>query len=323
MDEPVTTMLTSMLHVGIATFMKSPYVPLDKLRDVKADVAFLGAPFEQCCCGIPGASFGPRVLRQASDDLMTYNLELDLDLADHIKMVDVGDAPSIPGSVELSHKNIEDGVAAICRAGAFPVTMGGDHSITLPSFKGFYRESKAKKFGVIQIDTHQDFADEYGGQKISNCTQMTRISEMDRVDPHNMVQIGMRNMLAPKEEIVRSRKAGVTTFFIWDVFKRGIEDVTREAVKIARNGTDALYLTVDIDCLDAAYAPATSVPTPGGLTSRQLIEAVRIIGKSGIDAFDLSEVSGPNQDSNLITARAGATVIAELIGAKVYGKLHK
>ncbi len=200
-----------------------------------------------------------------------------------------------------------------------PIVLGGDHSITLPAFKGLHKHGNGK-IGLIHFDTHMDTADNYGGQKISNCTQITRIAELERVDPKNIVQIGHRNYLNPRDEKINAEKMGITTFYVWDVFKRGIEDVTKEAIEIAKKGTDALYLTVDIDVLDAAYAPATSVPSPGGISSRQLIEGVRLVAMAGVDGLDLVEVSGPQQDSNLITARSAASVIADFIAAHTLGK---
>ncbi|RLI44368.1 agmatinase [Candidatus Bathyarchaeota archaeon] len=317
MEKIGTPMLESVLHTGISTFMKSPFVPpkAEELKKVGANVAYLGIPFEGCAVGIPGASFGPRMVRIGSDDIISYNYELDVDIADHFKIVDCGDVPVIPMDITGSFKKIEDTVAEIVGAGVFPIIIGGDHSITLPAFKGFYRHTTGN-VGLIHFDTHMDTSDTYGGMKISNCTQITRIAEMERVNPKNIVQIGIRNHLNPKSERLMGEKLGIKVFPIWEIFKRGIEPVMKEAVEIVKDGTDAIYITLDIDVLDAAYAPATSVPTPGGLTSRQLIEAVRIAAKAGVDAFDLVEVSGPQQDPNFITGRTAATIIAELLAAK-------
>jgi len=265
------------------------------------------------------------VLRQISDDIDYYNVETDIDLREHLTMVDCGDVGSwrtATGDTAKAHKEIEDAVAEITKAGAFPITFGGDHSISLPAFRGFHRETKGK-IGVIHFDTHLDTADIMGGERISNCTQMKRMTELgQRVPPKNMVHVGIRfSSFNIREERKIAENLGMKVLYMGDVVRRGIGDVTKEAVDIAKQGTDLVYFTLDIDVLDAPYSPATSVPTPGGLTNRELIEACRLIGKSGLDAFDLVEVSGPMQDPNLITARVGATCVAELLGGLVQKRL--
>jgi len=313
---------------AFSTFMGSSYVPprAEEIRKLKADFAVVGAAFEGCCVGVPGASHGPRVMRQISDDIDYYNVETDIDLREHIKIVDCGDVGSwrtATGDTSKAHKEIEDAVAEITKAKAIPIVFGGDHSITLPAFRGFHKETKGK-IGVVHFDTHLDTADVLGGEKVSNCTQMKRMTELgDRVPPRNMVHAGIRfSSFNIREERKIAEKLGMKVFYMGDIIRRGIAEVTKEAIDIAKKETDLLYFTLDIDVLDAPYAPATSVPTPGGLTNRELIEVCRLIGKSGVDGFDVVEVSGPMQDPNLITARIAATCVAELMGATVQKRLR-
>jgi len=321
-QEKPEVFLETLLHVGIPTFMKLPFVypKKEELEKAKADIAILGAPFEGCCVSTSGASFGPRMIRLATDSVTSYNLELDIDILEHVTFVDCGDVRVVPGTTEVSHERIREAVSEIIEAGTLPIIMGGDHSITFAAFQALHEHVNGK-IGLIQFDTHFDCADTYGGERISNCTPIKRIAELKKVDPQNIVQIGIRGLLNPRQLKINAEELGIKTFYMWDILRDGIEKVTREAVRIAKNGTDALYVTVDIDVLDAAYAPATSSPSPGGLTSRQLIEAVRIVGKAGVSAFDLAEVLGPHGDVNNITARVAANIILEMLGA--YVKEHR
>lgn len=137
--------------------------------------------------------------------------------------------------------------------------------------------------------------------------------ELEKIDAANVAQIGIGD--ASLQSKTRATKLGLSSFDVWAVLDRGIKDVAKEAAEIATNGTDHVYVTVDVDILDAAYAPATEIPTIQGLTSRQLIEAIRIVAQAGADGFDICEVGGHQQDPNIITARAAATVTAEFIAS--------
>jgi arginase family enzyme len=147
-----------------------------------------------------------------------------------------------------------------------------------------------------------------------------RISELENVDPNNIVQVGIR--ATDREGRRMGEKLGITTFYARETLRRGFENVIKEAIDIAKDGTDYLYCTVDVDVLDAAYAPATSWPSPGGPTTMQLMNAVGMIGKAGADAFDLVEVF-PRGDPNLITARAAGWITREFLLNHVLKKLGR
>lgn len=321
----------SVLYTGTGiSFMRAPFVgdPNEKeLKKAGADAAILGVPYEGCAVGIPGASYGPMAIRLGSSDLFTYNVEFDVDIAEHFKFVDCGDVILPVGDKIGSHKEIQDAVSVIAGAGVMPIVLGGDHSITLPAFKGFYEHVKGK-VGIIHFDCHMDSSETLGGEKISNASWITRVAELERVNPRNIAQIGIRgwanvNIPNMREMKETAEKLGVKTFFMGEVSRRGIVEVTKEAIETAHDGTEAVYLTIDIDVLDGATATATSIPTPGGLTSRELIQAVRLVGRAGVDSMDVVEVSGPQQDWNFITARTAATLIAEVMGSIVLKKLGR
>lgn len=305
--------MTGKIFTTATTFMNVPSVPLkaEEIMKAKADVAILGAPFEGPTWGIPGTTFGPITIRYASAQVQTYDVEYDIDLLDHMNIVDCGDVVQVPHNTLESYKRIEDGVSEIVSAGAMPITFGGDHAITYPAFKGFHRHKYKKgKIGLIQFDSHSDTYDIMDGSKHTNATEITRISELENVDPKNIVQVGIRAFDREGRRV--GEKLGITTFYARETLRRGFEEVTKEAIDIAKDGTDYLYCTVDIDVLDAAYAPGTSWPSPGGPTTMQLMNAVGMVGKSGVDAFDLVEVF-PQGDPNMITARAAGWITRELL----------
>ena len=131
--------------------------------------------------------------------------------------------------------------------------MGGDHSVTLPAFRAFTNARPEDR--VIHFDTHLDISDTYAGERISNCTQMLRIAEIPSVDPDNIVHIGIRGWLNPRELRRTSERLGYDIFSLPEIERRGLRDVVDEALALTSKGTDLLYLTVDIDVLDPAFAP--------------------------------------------------------------------
>ncbi|MFZ5632753.1 MAG: agmatinase [Bacillota bacterium] len=313
--------LETVMQNGVKnTFLKLDYVPFDdeSFKDCKADFAVLGAAFEQCCVYRPGSGFGPQSIRIASEQFSTYNIEMDVEITDKVKIVDAGDVAIVPGNRDKSHDRIEEAVANIYKNGAIPVMMGGDHSVTLPAVKGILQTFEGK-LGIIHFDTHMDTADEYAGEKISNCTQMLRIAEMEQVNGNNIVQIGIRGCLNPKEELLLAQKAGIHTLLINEVLQNGIDAVVEKAIKLASDGTDGIYLTVDIDVLDPIYAPGTCAPSPGGLSIRELIDSVRRIGKEKIVGFDLVEVA-PQYDLGGVTQRCAVAVMLEFLSAAALRK---
>jgi agmatinase len=319
----------TILQSGIPTFMRAPFVDYPnekKLKKAGADAAILGVPYEDCNVGIPGDSYGPREIRLGSSDVWTYNVEFDLDIAEHFKFVDCGDVILPPGNKMKSFKEIQKAVSRIAGAGVMPIVLGGDHSITFPAFKGFSEHVKGK-IGIIHFDSHMDAADALLGDRFNDATWVPRVAELERVNPKNIAQIGMHGWLNVADRVREMKevgeKLGIRTFFLEEVLKRGIEEVTKEAIEIAHDGTEAVYLTIDVDVFDSAFVPATECPTPGGLTSREMIQAVRLIGRSGVNAMDVCGVGGPFRDWNFMTGRTVAVLIAEVMGSIVLRKLGR
>lgn len=311
--------LQTSLQCGVSnTFLRSEYVDLNReaIKKSGATHVVVGAPFDMCCVYRPGTSFGPQAIRSVSEQFMTYNFDLDIDIADYLKLYDAGDAAMIPGNPIKCHENIENAVEEICAAGATPIILGGDHSVPIPAVRGLMKQFKGKKLGLIMFDTHMDTADTYAGEKISNCTNNVRFIESGVMEGKNIAHIGIRGCLNPKEEWEYAKEHGITVFTSRDVRKKGIDEVIKRAIEIASDGTDGIYVTVDIDCLDPAFGPGTCAPSPGGLTSWELIDACKEIGLAkNVVAFDVCEVAPQYEADSNITARAACRAICEYLGA--------
>jgi agmatinase len=234
------------------------------------DVAIVGAPTDDLVSDRPGTRFAPRAIRAASCPPGPH-LEVQVDAFERLRVVDFADAPVIPADAERSHQAIEDTVGQVLAAGLVPIVLGGDHSITEPDIRAC--AARHGPVGLLHFDTHADTGTEVFGVERSHGTPMYRLVEADLVDPERYVQIGLRGYWPGEAEFAWQAEKGITSFFMHDVRDRGIRAVMEEA--LARVGTGAAFLTVDVDVLDPAYAPGTGTPEPGGMTSTDLLWACR------------------------------------------------
>jgi agmatinase len=308
---------TGVLHAGIASFLQAPIVnpKADELKAVGATHAIYGFPFDYTTITRPGSSHGPRAVRDASSQYLPYHFDFDLDLSEHITLVDCGDVRAIPGSAAKTFAAAESDLDEIYKAGAMPIIVGGEHSTTIPGAASFARAAEGP-LGLVMFDTHVDTAMDMGGETLTHCAPITRTLENEKFSFKNTVIIGMHGPANPREERQWVEEHGVRMYTIDEVVDRGIKEVTREAMEIAWDGTKGVYLTVDLDCLDASYVPGTCAPEPGGLTARELLQALKIVGQFGYSAFDIAEVA-PQYDLGGITARMGCRVILDLLASHI------
>lgn len=308
---------TGVLHAGIASFLQSPIVEpkVDDLKSVGATHAIYGFPFDHTTITRPGSSHGPRAVRDASSQYLPYHFDYDLNLSDSITLVDCGDVKAIPGSAAKTFAAAEADLDEIYKAGVMPIIVGGEHSTTIPGAASFAR-SKKGPLGLVMFDTHIDTAMDMGGEKLTHCAPITRSLDLEQYSAKNTVIIGMHGPANPVEERRWVEEHGVRMYTMEEIMDRGIKRVTREAMEIAWDGTDGVYLTIDLDCLDASFVPGTCAPEPGGLTSRELLHALKIVGEFGFSAFDIAEVA-PQYDIGGITARMGCRIILDLLAARI------
>lgn len=294
--------------VGIPTFAKSPLC-LDWTA-IDADVAVLGAPYDFGTQWRAGARFGPRAVREASTLFSfgragAYDHEDDVTYLDGVRIVDIGDADIIHTDTVQSHANIEAGVRAILAAGALPVVIGGDHSITIPTIAAY---SDAAPFHLVQIDAHLDFVDERHGVRNGHGSPMRRAAERDWVT--GLTQIGIRNVSSTaKEGYDDARRMGSDILSVREARRLGTSGLLD---RIPSGGR--VYLTIDIDGFDPSIAPGTGTPSHGGFLYYEVLELIAgLAARSDIVGIDLVEVA-PDYDHTGTTAILAAQVLLNAIG---------
>jgi agmatinase len=295
-------------YAGFLTFGGAPATQ-DPRELAGFDVAIVGAPTDELVSDRPGTRFAPRAIRAASCPPGPH-LEAKVDAFEVLRIVDYGDAPVIPADPAATHAAIERVVREVVEAGVVPVVLGGDHSITEPNVRAV--ASASSPVGLLHFDTHADTGFEVFGVERSHGTPMYRLVEAGLVDPRRYVQIGLRGYWPTEREFAWQRERGITSFFMHDVRERGLHEVLEDALRVIGNGRT--FITVDIDVLDPAFAPGTGTPEPGGMTTAELLWAVRQAGsRLEIVGADLVEIIPTSVGSADITALAGERIVRELL----------
>jgi agmatinase len=273
-------------YAGLLTFSGMPYTQ-DPAELEGFDVAVVGAPMDDLVSDRPGARFAPRAIRAASCPPGPH-LEAKIDAFSALRVADFGDAPVIPADPVTSHAAIESTVAQVLAAGAVPVTLGGDHSITKPCIEAC--AAARGPVGVIHFDTHTDTGAEVFGVERSHGTFMKQLVDGGQVVGARYAQIGLRGYWPGETEFTWQAEHGITALFAHDVRDLGIREVVGRALAAVGNGP--VYLTVDVDVLDPAFLPGgTGTPEPGGLTASELLLGVRLVcGAVDLVGCDVVEV---------------------------------
>jgi agmatinase len=304
------TMWTSLLHAGLAgSFMRFPHVAAraDALRDAGAGAAIYGIPFDATNISRTGSNYGPRGIRDVSCQFLTYNAMFDFDVADALSPVDCGDCDVIPGDPARTFARAQADLEEILRAGALPVTLGGEHSVTIPAVRAV--RAVHENPGLILVDAHLDTAPDVGGELLSHCSPITRAVDAG-FDPAKIALVGISGWMNPRTELAYCREHGITVIWLEEIEERGVAWAVERAGEVTRDGTDGVYLSFDVDSLDSAHAPGTCCPTPGGLTSREAIELVRGVCADGLLGVDVVEVA-PSLDPTPATALIGGRIALE------------
>lgn len=300
MDNTVNLPIT-----GICSFAKYPICT--NVKDLDADIAVMGIPYDTGVGFLSGTKFGPRRIREISThyargDAGFYDPELGETLlgAPH-KIMDYGDADIVTGDIEKSFENIAWAVREIRKKGIIPAIMGGDHSISIPVARGLADEEDVT---VIQLDAHLDWSDSPGGQSYGNGSPMRRMSEMDHIS--DMVQIGLRGLgSSRKEDFDAAEEYGSKLIPAREAYKLGVEKVVDQIPK-----ADKYYVTIDIDCFDISLATGTGSPSPGGFSFDFLNDIlVGIAEKGNVICFDLVEVAPQYDPTNSTTRVAAMTML--------------
>jgi arginase family enzyme len=268
-------------YAGLLTFAGVPYTQ-DAVHLEGVDVAIVGAPMDDLVSDRPGTRFGPRAIRAASSpsgpELGTW-----VDAISELRVVDFGDAPVLPADPVRSHAAIEATVAQVLAV------------------------------GLVHFDTHTDTGTEVFGVETSHGTIMRRLVEAEHVDPRRYAQVGLRGYWPGKEEFAWQTERGITSLFMHHIRDLGIREVVRRAEDAMGDGP--VFLSVDIDVLDPAFAPGTGTPEPGGMTTDELLWAVREVAmRLEVIGADMVEVIPTGVGSADITALAADRIVREILG---------
>ena len=296
------------------TFLGVPRVELDALDG--HDVVFLGAPFDSGTSHRPGARFGPQAIRVTDylpHDSSRPHLALGVDPLTELRVADAGDVLMPPGETEKSLKRLEDAVLAVTAAGAIPVILGGDHTITFPDATGVARHVGWGRVSLIHFDAHADTGDTQFGSLYGHGTPMRRLIESGAVRGDRFLQIGLRGYWPEPPTLAWMAEQRMRSFEMSEIVSRGLDECLTEALAIAVDDSDGVFLSVDVDVVDPGMAPGTGTPEPGGLTGRQLLDAVRRIAMTvPLGGIDVVEVSPP-YDHAEVTAFLGNRVVLEAL----------
>lgn len=245
---------------------------------------------------------------------MAYHMDLGVDPFTELNIVDHGDATVTPGDAHRSHRVIREFVSRVARAGAVPVVLGGDHSIAYPDISAVAGGVEPGSLAVVQFDTHTDTAEENWDVEWAHGTPFRHLVDNEVIDARHYVQVGIRGYWPFEEEFAWARTAGVRWHRMEEVITDGI-DVVMDRVLQEISGAPNLFVSVDIDVLDPAYAPGTGTPEPGGMTTRELLRAVRrLVLERGLAGMEVVEVCPP-YDHAQITSMAAHRVVLEALSA--------
>lgn len=283
------------------------------------DVAIVGAPTDDLVSDRPGTRFAPRAIRSASCPAGMH-LEAKIDAFAALRIVDYGDAAVLPADAARSHAAIEATVGEVVAAGLLPIVLGGDHSIAEPDIRACAKPHG--KVGLVHFDTHTDTGTQVFGVEVSHGTPMYRLVRDGHVDPSRYVQIGLRGYWPGEPEFAWQAEQGITSFFMHDVRELGIARIVERTVEIV--GSGPVFLSVDVDVLDPAFAPGTGTPEPGGMTSADLLWAVRALGERlELVGADVVEVIPTAVGSADVTALVADRIVREtLTGIALRRRLH-
>jgi agmatinase len=291
---------------GPATFARLPR--LDEVTE--ADVAIVGVPFDAGVSYRPGARFGPAHVRESSRLLRPYNPALDVSPFARLQVADAGDLAVNPFSIEEAIGAIERGADALSERAGRLLTIGGDHTIALPLLRSVAR--RRGPVAVVHFDAHLDTWDTYFGAAYTHGTPFRRASEEGLIDREASMHVGIRGPLYATSDLSDDTALGfsvVHALELEDLGSRGVIERIR-----ARVGDRPVYVSVDIDVLDPAFAPGTGTPESGGLLSRELLAVLRGFASMDLVGADIVEVA-PAYDHAEITGIAASHVAFELVSA--------
>lgn len=290
---------------GSSTFARLPSI--DAVHAF--DIAVLGAPFDGGVSYRPGARFGPMAIRQASRNLRpSYHPDLGVAPFQVLQAVDAGDVPCNPFDIEDALRQIEDHARDLVTDRRRIVMLGGDHTVALAALRAVVRVHGP--VAVVHLDAHLDTWDSYFGADYTHGTAFRRAAEEGLLLADSSIHLGIRGPLYDAQDLINDEHFGFETIRALDFDRLGVEEVVGRMRQ--RIGDLPVYLSVDVDVLDPAFAPGTGTPEFGGLNSRELLTVLRALPGNQLVGFDVVEVSPP-YDHAEVTSLAAATVAFDVM----------
>jgi guanidinopropionase len=304
-NKPISSMITPRF-ADVATFFR---LPINKnLEDL--DYCICGVPWDGGTTNRPGARHGPREVRNASSLIRLYHPVSLKSPYDNFNIADIGDCPVNPADLQNSLVKIKEFYEKIVTSKTIPLSIGGDHLISLPILRALAKDGPV---GLFQFDSHSDTWDSYfGGYKYTHGTPFRRAIEENLINPKKYVMLGIRGSLYDPDDMKWAKDQGVTIITIDEYYKMGFE----KSMKIVKDilGDSPSYLTFDIDGIDPTYAPGTGTPEVGGFNVREAQLIIRELNQINFIGADVVEVSPPF-DVNNMTSLVGATIAFEILCA--------
>ncbi len=269
-----------------------------------AKYALLGVPFDVTSTYRAGARFGPTAIRQASLNIETYSFRSNFD-SEFLRLIDLGDL-HVSSNPEKTINMLELVVKELFVGKKMPIVIGGEHTITLGILKGLI--SKPQKTAIVVFDAHLDLRKEFLGLTLSHTTFMRLINE--NIQPAKIIEVGTRAVCS--EELDYSKKNGIDFITSHQIRQKGTSVIKNEINNIL-SSYENVYLSIDMDVLDPAYAPGVQNPEPEGIKTNELLDILCSLSLNNIIGFDVVEVA-PIYDTG-ITAITAAKIILELLSA--------
>ena len=300
--EPVDALIHARFG-GIATFMRLPHITDPN----ELQVALVGIPFDGGVTYRAGTRFGPRNIREQSVLIRPWNPVLSVNPFQKFRIADFGDFSVNPLSIEDTFGRVEKQMQPLLEAGVRCVSVGGDHSLSLPLLRAVAR--KHGPVALIQFDAHNDLWDEYFGCRYSHGTPFRRAIEEGLIREGHFLQVGLRGQVYSEHDFDFAKEHKVRMITAEEFHAGGMAPVREELASFREM---PVYVTLDIDCVDPAFAPGTGTPQIGGFTSYQIVELVRALKGLQIVSCDLVEVSPP-YDNGEITSLLAANLLFEML----------
>jgi agmatinase len=271
------------------------------LKPADADFSVIGVPYDGAACARKGAALGPERMRFWSTHLTPFSE--DRTRLEAIRICDLGDI-----SIEDQARDFESVREKVATLPNVPIILGGDHSISIPVFQAQRERYKDQRLGVLWVDAHPDLCDIFTGSKLSHACVMRRALEFG-IEPRDVCMVWLRSW--EDQEIDLIENGGLNVYTAALIAERGMKSVAT-SVYSKLSGCDAVHISLDIDCLDPAFAPGTGIPDAGGLTSREAITLIKSLQGLPLEGLDIVEVS-PSIDPSEATVFVALKIIMEYI----------